>query len=174
MGCDIHMYVEYKLGSKWHNGDYFRMNPNWKGADSVSESQYTRVEIYPYRDYALFSVLANVRNGYPGYQCIDQPRDLPDNVTDFVKAEYESWGWDAHSASYLTLQELIDFHEKYHPVYDLPLSGYILENLIEKLKERANDINLIYDFYWNSDREESRREAYRKSKNIRIVFWFDN
>jgi len=47
----------------------------------------------------------------------------------------------------------------------------VLIPLIEALKQRANELNLIYDFEWERD---SGEEAYAKSDKIRIVFWFDN
>lgn len=45
-----------------------------------------------------------------------------------------------------------------------------LYNLIDKLKERANDLFLIYDFMWSRNKEE----CMKKAEDIRIVFWFDN
>lgn len=172
MGCDIHMYVEYRFDGKWVCGDHFEKNPYYNGIDHY-EPEYSLVKIYDYRDYALFGVLAGVRN----YEvpCISEPRGLPDDCNDFIQKEYEAWEGDAHSCSWLTLQEIIDFQERVGPTYDFPgkRDRYILENLINKLKERADSLNLIYDFLWTGN-ERSRKEAYDKAKGIRIVFWFDN
>ena len=49
----------------------------------------------------------------------------------------------------------------------------VLIPLIEDLKRRADQLHMIYDFMWDG-RPESQQEAYKKSANIRIVFWFDN
>lgn len=176
MGCDIHMHVEYKIGNKWYCGDHFYMNADWRDNKTSNEPEYTFVPIYDHRNYALFSVLANVRNSHPPRLYIDTPRGLPEDVCDYVKSDYESWGIDAHSCSYLTLQELIDFHEQQCPVYDLAnlWRGYILEDLIGRLKERADELSLIYDYKWTSPHQTTRQEAYETSANIRIVFWFDN
>lgn len=204
MGCDIHMHVEYRLDKKdqWRCGDYFKLNYSHRATPD-----YTFVDFFGGRNYSRFAVLANVRN-YADTKYIDDPRGLPDDVSDIIKEEYESWGFDAHSCSYITLKELIDFHEQGHP---LKRSGMIspeqqkqlelgiipdswcqgtnqagwerreweekndvLVPLIEKLKERANELDLIYDFYWNSKNVESRKLAYERSANVRIVFWFDN
>ena len=172
MGCDIHMYVEYRFDGKWVCGDYFEKNPYYNGVDS-DESKYNVVNIYNGRNYELFGVLAGVRNY--DVPCISEPRGLPNDCNDFIKKEYESWIGDAHSCSWLTLQELIDFHESVRPTYSYPRAtgNYILENLIDRLKERADSLNVIYDFLWTGN-ERSRKEAYDKSKGIRIVFWFDN
>lgn len=45
-----------------------------------------------------------------------------------------------------------------------------LDNLINEIKKRANDLYVISDFLWEDDPEE----AYKKSDKIRLVFWFDN
>ena len=47
---------------------------------------------------------------------------------------------------------------------------YSLNELIEKLKERAKELYYIYDFWWDGDYQK----AYELADGIRIVFWFDN
>lgn len=203
MGTDIFMHVEYKLDEKnqWLCGDYFVLSPSGQ-----TTPEYNLVEFFGNRNYTLFAVLANVRN-YGNTEYIDEPRGLPADVSDFVKDDYERSEFISHSHSYVTLQELIDFHKQGHPLKRsgvispeaqrqldagiLPDSwcqgtnqvgwerreweeeNNVLVPLIEKLKERADELNLIYGFYWNSGNVESRKLAYEKSANIRIVFWFD-
>lgn len=164
MGCDIHMHVEYKnerfVGDDlWRCGDYFVLDVN----STIDKPKYHFKDFYGNRNYSLFAVLADVRN-YDYISFIDRPRGLPEDITDFVKAAYDAWGMDAHSCSYLTLKELIDFADEHDE------EAEILEHLIYKLKERADELNLIYDFSWKHEYERS----YELSKNIRIVFWFDN
>lgn len=93
MGCDIHLHVEKKVNGKW-------------------------VEVpdvgYDNRNYKVFAILANVRNGYGfagcptgrGFKSISEPKGLPDDASKEVKEHSESWGVDGHSHSYLTLKEL--------------------------------------------------------------------
>lgn len=163
MGCDIHMCVEYRRGrdEKWRSGDYFHsinpIDPN---------GQYHRVDLYDDRCYSLFAVLADVRNS--GYEIIDDPRGLPEDVTDYVKADYDSWGLDAHSCSFFTLRELKEWDERHEPTN--MFGGRILEPLIERLIQRANELGVVYDFEWK--RADSK--VYEKAENIRIIFWFDN
>lgn len=200
MGCDIHMHVEYKNhNNHWVCGDYFVQEQLYDG-----RIDYSLIPIHSKRNYALFAVLADVRNsGYTEY--IDRPRGLPEDVTDTVKEDYEKWDMDAHSCSYFTLKELIDFHDKKTPLkrrgllspgqlkdldergilptswcQGINIEGYerrdweeennTLLPLISKLIERADELNLIYDFLW----EHNFEAAYYKSDRIRIVFWFDN
>lgn len=60
------------------------------------------------RNYALFGILAGVRN-YDEAPRISDPRGLPDDTTAFVQTESNGWGRDGHSHSWVTLQELVDF-----------------------------------------------------------------
>lgn len=164
MGCDIHMYVEYKSFddkyTDWHCGDYFQID------DPVTDKPaIKRIELSGDRDYDLFAVLADVRN-YDLVDYIAEPKGLPNDATEFVKREYSDWAGDAHSCSYFTLQELIEYQEENNPVDFLGHS--ILQPLIDKLKQRANDLNLIWDFEWKKD------SVHEKANYIRIVFWFDN
>ena len=74
--------------------------------------------IYDGRNYDLFAILANVRNGYgfagvdtgDGFNPIAMPKGIPSNVSKVVRQEAERWGDDGHSHSYLTVKELLDFN----------------------------------------------------------------
>jgi hypothetical protein len=115
MGCDIHMYVERRHDGKWYNCDYFVPSIEWRDADGPDDSKYTRVPIYDHRNYSLFATLADVRNyGNTDYIC--EPKGLPEDASQYVASEYDDWRWDAHSCSYLTLKELIDFQREKHPL----------------------------------------------------------
>lgn len=157
MGCDIHMHVEYKddrrTNGVWVSGDYYTRNEC---------GGFSLVEFCGDRNYHLFAILADVRNN-GDYTYIDMPRGIPDDATETVRIYYAIWGMDAHSASYFTLKELIDFYKENKDDQ--------LEFLIRKLKERADELNVIWDFEWEHD---GSGIGYEKSDNIRIVFWFDN
>ena len=163
MGCDIHMHVEYrdKVFGYWCCGDYFKL----RNGTMAYNPKYDLVELYGNRSYTLFSILANVRN-IDGLQYISLPKGLPEDATDITKTDYESWGMDAHSCSYLTLKEIIDFRE----IYDWD-EYHMLDIIIDRLRERADELNVIYDFQWINN---SYNKAYEQSDQIRIVFWFDN
>lgn len=168
MGCDIHTHVEFRRGHrdgskcKWQCGDYFST------IDPLDpDAKFVIQELCGDRNYSLFAVLADVRND--GYDYIDEPRGLPDDVTEFVKKDYETWGWDAHSCSYFTLRELIEYHDEYKPK---DIYGHdILLPLINELKRRADEFHFIYEFSWDGTR---RDEAMQKAEDIRFIFWFDN
>lgn len=168
MGCDIHMYVEYRPKARhdvgWCNGDHFILD------EPLSvRSEMKRIELYRERNYPLFSVLADVRN-YDYLTCIDYPRGIPEDATEYVMHEYFRWGMDAHSCSYFTLRELIDYRDEEHPRD--PFGRDILEPIIGRLTKRADELGLIWVFEW--DNHDTRDATLEKAENIRIVFWFDN
>ncbi len=73
--------------------------------------------LYVGRNYNLFSILANVRNGYgfagidtgDAFNYIDEPRGIPMDASPEYRYECKHWGVDGHSHSYFTVQELLDF-----------------------------------------------------------------
>lgn len=108
MGTDIHMLVERKVDG------------NWESADKWSKCEYTGKQVVAYgdqifkdRNYALFSILAGVRNGY-GFAGTDtgdevtpisEPRGVPDDIS---PDGAEMWIGD-HSHSWLTLAEIMAY-----------------------------------------------------------------
>lgn len=169
MGCDIHMHVEYRNPGQasWYCGDLFYTAPISQVYNREQELELRCVPIHYYRDYHLFATLADVRNDGT-VKCIDGPRGLPADISGMVMSKYREWEDDAHSCSYLTLRELIDF-----VTANGDDEGDLTE-LIDKLKTRADELWLIYKYYWDSNYYPYRAEAYERSNNIRIVFWFDN
>lgn len=117
MGCDIHLYVEKKDGDRWVTAD--KWSPNeYYDADEPEGERPVIVDydnrIYTGRNYDLFAILADVRNGlgFAGmvtggrFTPIAMPKGLPDDVSPEVKAESDGWNSDGHSHSYFTLAEL--------------------------------------------------------------------
>lgn len=114
MGCDIHMYVEYKTKvnekEKWVSGDYFKPNPyhgEWEGEDKLD-----RMELYGARNYGLFSTLAGVRDYTDAMIPVSDPKGIPEDTCQYIKNENERWGSDGHTHSWLTLSELKKYQEK--------------------------------------------------------------
>lgn len=135
MGCDIHIFCEVK--KQWPNKE---VKPEWKTVGKIFKSTYYRTkeitvinrysdneqyesnerytnEPYEGRNYNLFSILANVRNGYgfagidtgDGFIPISEPKGIPKDASDFYKQEVKSWNGDGHSHSWLTLKEIEDY-----------------------------------------------------------------
>ena len=106
---------------------------------------------YDGRNYNLFGVLAGVRSREEGM--IDYPRDLPDDLSEEIRDEYMSWGCDAHSATYYTLDELLDSKYRKMSVGELA------------------EIRLKYFF---KDVLDTCLKLTDNPSDFRLVFWFDN
>lgn len=165
MGCDIHTRVEFQnREGNWICGDFFRINPYYKASDPYEIDPMMVVEVGGDRNYRLFAVLANVRN-YDDIPYIDNPRDIPDDACARTRRDYLFWQEDAHSASYFTLKELIEWNETAEPVEGYDGEMYKpLDSLIEELIKRGEDLGLWY----------SENKARESGDKLRFVFWFDN
>ena len=120
MGCDIHLYVESRSDSgQWQPADKWVKNPYGYRDPDEQESVGVRFEdrFYRNRNYDLFAILADVRNGRgfagvdtgDGFVPIAEARGLPDDVTSEVRACSEGWGVDGHSHSHFTVAELLAY-----------------------------------------------------------------
>lgn len=113
MGCDIHFYTEVKQpdGTWKLHGELVRDGDDEDSWVSCSE------ELYDGRNYNLFAILADVRNGRgfagiktgEGFNPISDPRGVPDDASPEYKKIVEQWDCDGHSHSYHTLRQLLDF-----------------------------------------------------------------
>ena len=117
MGCDIHFYTETKTDGRWQPADQWEPN-EYAGEEGETDLRvpYEKA-FYHDRNYNLFAILADVRNGRgfagcdtgDGFVPIDDPRGLPEDVTDLVKADADRWGDDGHSHSWFTVAELLQY-----------------------------------------------------------------
>lgn len=185
MGADIHLYVERKstrvrreeflneifeadipVQKEWESADKWKKNkyydPNKPNGEIEYEVDYDDL-FYRGRNYYLFAVLADVRNGWD-IKPIDEPRGIPTDLSERVQTIIDAWKGDGHSHSYFTLKELLDVDwEKYH---------YIEEEedgppyIINKKK-----VNYLSDFMETIDK---LKKLDSDPNNIRIVFFFDN
>lgn len=120
MGCDIHLYVERRdQDGIWHSLDTWNDDPDEPGRKSVYKwgpgFEQLAGPIYRERNYDLFAILADVRNGRgfagcdtgDGFNPIAAPRGVPDDASPEYAAEVASWDGNGHSHSWLTLGELL-------------------------------------------------------------------
>lgn len=137
MGCDIHFYVEEKTDGSW---GYSPPPPRrcddcdgtGKNVDKTGNSRKewvgqlcywckgsgkSRRPLYDGRNYDLFAMLADVRNGRgfagcrtgEGFAPIAAPKGLPEDASPEVADWAEGRDVDGHSHSYLTLTELLAY-----------------------------------------------------------------
>ena len=110
MGTDIHMYIEVleciqeKL--KWVNADDWRINRYHLKYPSEDTQKFKVEHIYSNRNYGVFAILADMRND-DGWDPISQPRGLPPDLSEEVKAIWDLDG--EHTPSWLTLREILAY-----------------------------------------------------------------
>lgn len=189
---------------EWACGDYFKINPYYTTNNSAGEKLYSLVGFCNDRNYELFSILADVRNyGGTDYISEPRglPADVTKEVKE--DADNWGDDGHSHSYMTLKelidfqkdikplkrkgmispeAQKALD--ERGTPpefwCQGTNMEGWdwrewedentVLLPLIEALKQRADELYVIYSFLW----EGNPKEAYEKSEDIRIVFWFDN
>ena len=111
MGTDIHLYVERRDGDKWVSCDAWEPDSYEPNTMSVPYKKH----FYSDRNYDVFAILADVRNGRgfagvdtgDGFVPLVQPRGLPDDLSPELHAEAEA-SLD-HTPSWVTVQELMDY-----------------------------------------------------------------
>lgn len=203
MGCDIHTRVEYlNTNKEWVCGDFFRINPYYIGDSPHEVDPYSVVEVCDDRNYELFAVLADVRN-YDGMPYIDEPRGIPDNACAKTHRDYNAWGEDAHSASWFTLKELIEYRAGAGST--IKRSGMVSPEDAEKLDATGEEPRMWCGY--TSDKSwvyreweveynpldkliaelkrrgeelylwysfHSEEEFMERADKLRFIFWFDN
>jgi hypothetical protein len=145
MGCDIHIYVEHRVEGEWR---LLEEVPLWTSVDGKTTNTYST------RDYDLFGILADVRNG-SGHPPISESKGLPTDVSPSLRAAYKAEGEYLHSASYLTLAEIVRYNWnrswEYEDLTRRELVGEEWFCFLAALDQIDDD-----------------------PKNVRIVFWFDS
>jgi hypothetical protein len=112
MGTDIHAAIEYRDGDKWHA--VLSPNPYQKydAPDDPQPEMTARLDID--RDYDLFAILANVRNGRgfgsiktgEGFDSISDGRGLPDDISTGAR---DTGCTGDHSETWCSLAEILAF-----------------------------------------------------------------
>jgi len=161
MGCDIHCYAEVNKSGIWEKiGDMFK-NP-WYNPDK-DDSFYKEFIDHPYddRNYNLYAILANVRNGYDLIP-IAYPKGLPEDVSDEIKSNSDDWCGDGHSHSWFTFKELLDFDWKNNSIEN---EAWVSEEVYKQFKETGNPYPCSGGVDGGNIRKETNKEMNRIIKN---------
>ena len=151
MGTDIHVYIEARNNktNKWE-----RVNVYKKTEDNTFEP----VDVYPYRSYNLFSLLAGVRGWHEPFV---SPRGLPADLSEEVMAEWKKYENEWHTPSYYDITELVAYLRSLPPDNEEE-DDYSHSNM----STFVHNIEQVLD--WN---------GYYGNYNpghVRVVFWFDS
>jgi hypothetical protein len=196
MGCDIHMFIEYRnTGMAWkadphhkpivedtcisrcdNKKDYCDFCSADRPEECDMAHRHYNQTIAIGRDYRLFSLLAGIR----------EPKGLPADVSEIVQAAADRDGQDGHSHSYMSLEEFkkVLFEEcisdgGYKPTTRTDIFYKWEDYSRDNYNERPPDYSSIVA-YCEQLKEQNNVEKYlldNESLNdveVRLVFWFDN
>jgi hypothetical protein len=147
MGCDIHSYAEKKTDDGY---EFLGFRP------------------FDWRAYGMYAFLAGVRN-YSAVTPLAERRGLPKDISELVAFAYEGWDSDAHSASWLSLDELTKFD------YDKIMEDrrVMINNDGGCTAEVGGGQEMTYREFLAGD-FFTDLEKLKELGADRIVFWFDN
>jgi len=151
LGCDIHLYPEYRVdGGAWQSHPDIVVETEGEAPD---EYVWVSYDNGIGRNYSLFADMAGVRGHGP------DPKGIPEGVSPIIKQSIDNWKADGHSHSYMSLDELKKLMQKH---------GYsIRENqMFYSCKKIAKELAKIDKILLDSS-EGSIVE-------FRVVFFFDN
>lgn len=154
MGCDIHTFAEKRNATG-----------QWEAIDGMAP--------FDSRNYGAFGFMAGVRN-YSAITPISLPRGIPEDVSAAVKEEHEDWDCDAHSASWLSVAELLAFNydaecEDRRCTVQLSANCWSGAGTCEPGKGERQTFRQFLGEWFMRDLEELKEAGAE-----RVVFWFDN
>lgn len=150
MGCDIHMFREVRRDGQWECLESTYEDNH--GSDEEPDMLLHLEDLAISRNYWLFGLLAaGVRTEW---EFSWQPRGIPEDASEAVRADHALWDSDAHSASWLSLPEI---REKAAELLILP--DQKSAQCFAELADLQNQLD------WPTD---------AAPEDCRIVFWFDN
>jgi hypothetical protein len=176
MGCDIHTYMEYKVGNeKWKAIDRHVKTVNHECGgcsackankpEHCKEPYFHYNELICYRDYEVFARLAGVRG-----ESKRSPRGMPKLVSDTIREACNEYGLDGHSHSYLSLSEF-----KKEIYYLASKHTQQPPNKVNRWKgDPYIDIVKLGEDIQAEKTAESFLLGDKKPCKVRVVFWFDN
>ncbi|MFN4973819.1 MAG: hypothetical protein ACK5GV_01080 [Bacteroidota bacterium] len=168
MGCDIHAFIEYVYED-----------------DSITNT-FCGDEMCFGRDYDLFSLLAGVRGLSSPFV---QPRGFPvaDKATGIyapnwqVSEKYSQYGSDAHSATWLTLDELKQIRKLY--IQEKVDYADNIEFEVQEMVKNSNIMNSIFTYSFGELENQGLYLTIAIMESLlklnptiktRLVCWFDS
>lgn len=153
MGCDIHTFVERKVGDAYEYID--------------------GIEPFDWRDYGMYGFLAGVRN-YSDITPIAEQRGVPSDASKEVKAQVFNWSSDGHSHSWLSLKELDEFDYD-QPMEDRRVTRQLAHNLWSgaQTSEAGGGEMTTYRDFLGEGFFDDLAKLHRLGAE-RVIFFFDN
>lgn len=152
MGCDIHTYVECSKAGAWE----------WQGEEASP---------FDWRCYNLFGWLGDVRN-YSEAPPIAPRRGLPADMSAALVQEWDEWSGDGHSASWVSVDELLAFD--YGATFE-DRRVTIGNDGGRTAEPGGGEMTTYREFLGSGFFTDLERLAVLNEQGpTRVVFWFDN
>ena len=149
MGCDIHSHAERKNESG-----------QWEKVEGLRP--------FDYRSYGTFGFLAGVRN-YSDVKPIAERRGFPEDASAEVAKNYDDWQCVAHSASWLTVAELVAFDYEAMTEDRWCMRNNNGGSTCDPGEGKAKTFREFLGKWFFDDLEQLKAAGAE-----RVVFWFDN
>jgi len=170
VGCDIHTFVEVRKNGVWNEAHIEMPDYSWG-------EPRTTTQPFSNRSYAMFGILADVRN-YSGIMPIKERCGIPDDVSFSFNAEHGCLRYDGHSPTYYTLKELLDFDWD-QPCEDRRVTREISPGCYDggvTAKPGEGEMKtyrgMLCEVFFSQI--EAMRESTENPEDLRIVMFFDN
>lgn len=164
MGCDIYALVEVRNRETWVDKNFYGVSSGW--GENKDEDRYYPVSVHDHRDYALFGLLADVRN-YDHMTPISEKRGLPNDCSKTVRKALEA---TIFTASWYLVSELIAARDMYveksleGPTRDKDHTAALaLDAFLDSIYDHMLRVSVVFD----------RNDLSLKSDSIRVLFSFD-
>lgn len=150
MGCDIHLWVETFDGAMWKFAHPYRI------CGEGRESWVVWEEPYPERNYYLFALLADVRNGGSiKLRPISPPKGIPSDLSEIGSRICREWGPEGHSHSWLVADELLSYDwSRRSAIQEGRSEGEVCQDFVERFLPTLRE--------------------HGRAGSVRVVFFFDN
>lgn len=170
MGCDIHEHFEVRRDGGWTRIDVLP-RVDWDLTTHEEEEAYWNLPLFMDRDYELFAILAGVRNRL-GVRPISPPRGVPKDSSEATRAAWDiaRTSPEIHSASWLSLQEFLEFD------WDQPLiySGLREEGIRPYVHHFLTYRDAVSDNNFVNRGLAQLQTLVENPADLRMVFWFDS
>ena len=150
MGCDLHASMEVLFDGKWF-------------CIGALDSD---------RNYSLFGKLSGVR-GEDDEPFFEVGGELPDDVTDEVRADYGEWGDDAHSLTIVDYRGLEEFCKHFRKPTKRWSSISRADRGLWRGGKKEFDLFFAAS-YVNDWLSIARKFIEIGAEDVRIVIWYDN
>lgn len=167
MGTDITCFVEQRSeNGRWSVVDELVRNEHYSLEDTecINEPLMVPRSIDIPRCSGLFAVLAGIRSGarhHVPFSPICTPRGLPTDATEVAQAWHHAWKENAFSTSWLSLEEIDRFD------WGKVVMNSVWQNGVEVTSPATYADIAGYEWF------HELLKPYRKNRDPRLIFWFD-